>query len=49
MGRYIGLTTLEAGGSRPKYLMSLMPTMPSCFVPVSSLHLISRLICGWRR
>ncbi|WP_312112149.1 CarD family transcriptional regulator, partial [Pantoea septica] len=42
VGRYIGLTTLEAGGIMAEYLMLSYANDAKLYVPVSSLHLISR-------
>ncbi len=42
VGRYAGLTTLEAGGITAEYLMLTYAGDAKLYVPVSSLHLISR-------
>jgi len=46
VGRYIGLTTLEAGGIEAEYLMLSYANDAKLYVPVSSLHLISRYAGG---
>ncbi|WP_075181014.1 transcription-repair coupling factor [Pantoea sp. 1.19] len=46
VGRYIGLTTLEAGGIKAEYLMLAYAGDARLYVPVSSLHLISRYAGG---
>ncbi|WP_368928856.1 transcription-repair coupling factor [Mixta calida] len=46
VGRYIGLTTLEAGGIKAEYLMLAYANDAKLYVPVSSLHLISRYAGG---
>ena len=46
VGRYIGLTTLEAGGITAEYLMLAYAGDAKLYVPVSSLHLISRYAGG---
>jgi len=46
VGRYIGLTTLEAGGIVAEYLMLSYAGDAKLYVPVSSLHLISRYAGG---
>ncbi len=46
VGRYIGLTTLEAGGIQAEYLMLAYAGDAKLYVPVSSLHLISRYAGG---
>ena len=46
VGRYIGLTTLEAGGIMAEYLMLSYANDAKLYVPVSSLHLISRYAGG---
>ncbi len=46
VGRYIGLTTLEAGGIMAEYLMLSYANDAKLYVPVSSLHLISRYTGG---
>lgn len=42
VGRYIGLRTLEVGGIKSEYLMLSYANDAKLYVPVSSLHLISR-------
>lgn len=42
VGRYAGMTTLEAGGIKGEYLMLTYANDAKLYVPVSSLHLISR-------
>ena len=46
VGRYIGLTTLETGGITAEYLMLAYAGDAKLYVPVSSLHLISRYAGG---
>lgn len=46
VGRYAGLTTLEAGGITAEYLMLTYANDAKLYVPVSSLHLISRYAGG---
>lgn len=46
VGRYAGLTTLEAGGITAEYLMLTYLGDAKLYVPVSSLHLISRYAGG---
>ncbi|MGB7800070.1 transcription-repair coupling factor [Buttiauxella sp.] len=46
VGRYAGLTTLEAGGITGEYLMLTYHGDAKLYVPVSSLHLISRYAGG---
>ncbi|MFS2223978.1 transcription-repair coupling factor [Pantoea sp. B65] len=46
VGRYIGLTTLETGGITAEYLMLAYANDAKLYVPVSSLHLISRYAGG---
>ena len=46
VGRYAGLTTLEAGGITGEYLMLTYAGDARLYVPVSSLHLISRYAGG---
>jgi len=46
VGRYVGLTTLEAGGITAEYLMLSYANDARLYVPVSSLHLISRYAGG---
>lgn len=46
VGRYAGLTTLEAGGITAEYLMLTYHGDAKLYVPVSSLHLISRYAGG---
>ncbi|WP_017347090.1 transcription-repair coupling factor [Pantoea sp. A4] len=46
VGRYIGLTTLETGGITAEYLMLSYAGDAKLYVPVSSLHLISRYAGG---
>ncbi|STN25278.1 transcription-repair coupling factor [Escherichia coli] len=45
-GRYAGMTTLEAGGITGEYLMLTYANDAKLYVPVSSLHLISRYAGG---
>jgi len=42
IGRYLGLQTLEAGGITTEFLMLIYANEAKLYVPVSSLHLISR-------
>ncbi|OON40664.1 transcription-repair coupling factor [Izhakiella australiensis] len=46
VGRYNGLTTLETGGVKAEYLMLSYAGDAKLYVPVSSLHLISRYAGG---
>ncbi|MDB6366318.1 transcription-repair coupling factor [Photorhabdus bodei] len=46
VGRYQGLTTLEAGGIKAEYLILSYAGNDKLYVPVSSLHLISRYAGG---
>ena len=46
VGRYAGLTALEAGGITGEYLMLTYAGDARLYVPVSSLHLISRYAGG---
>lgn len=46
VGRYAGLTTLAAGGITAEYLMLTYAGDAKLYVPVSSLHLISRYAGG---
>ncbi|WP_379059495.1 transcription-repair coupling factor [Pectobacterium brasiliense] len=46
VGRYAGLTTLEAGGIKAEYLILTYAGEDKLYVPVSSLHLISRYVGG---
>ncbi|CDG20995.1 Transcription-repair-coupling factor [Xenorhabdus poinarii G6] len=46
VGRYQGLTTLEAGGIKAEYLILTYAGDDKLYVPVSSLHLISRYAGG---
>lgn len=46
VGRYQGLTTLEAGGIQAEYLILSYASDDKLYVPVSSLHLISRYAGG---
>ncbi|AFJ47476.1 transcription-repair coupling factor [Shimwellia blattae] len=46
VGRYGGMTTLEAGGITGEYLILLYAGDAKLYVPVSSLHLISRYAGG---
>lgn len=46
VGRYQGLTTLEAGGMQAEYLILIYANDAKLYVPVSSLHLISRYTGG---
>jgi transcription-repair coupling factor (superfamily II helicase) len=49
VGRYAGMTTLEAGGITGEYLMLTYANDAKLYVPVSSLHLISRYAGGRKR
>ncbi|MBF0785216.1 transcription-repair coupling factor [Muribacter muris] len=46
VGRYAGLTTLDAGGVKAEYLVLHYANDAKLYVPVASLHLISRYIGG---
>ncbi|VDZ83696.1 Transcription-repair-coupling factor [Kluyvera intermedia] len=46
VGRYAGMTTLETGGITAEYLMLVYANDAKLYVPVSSLHLISRYAGG---
>ncbi|MBD2783601.1 transcription-repair coupling factor [Xenorhabdus sp. DI] len=46
VGRYQGLITLEAGGIKAEYLILTYAGEDKLYVPVSSLHLISRYAGG---
>ncbi|PVZ87992.1 transcription-repair coupling factor [Serratia sp. S1B] len=46
VGRYVGLTTLEAGGIKAEYLILAYSGDDKLYVPVSSLHLINRYAGG---
>ena len=46
VGRYIGLQTLDAGGVTTEYLCIEYAKQAKLYVPVSSLHLISRYTGG---
>lgn len=46
VGRYAGLITLEAGGIKAEYLILTYAGEDKLYVPVSSLHLISRYAGG---
>lgn len=46
VGRYLGLTTLETGGIKAEYLILTYAGEDKLYVPVSSLHLISRYSGG---
>ncbi|MBE2897906.1 transcription-repair coupling factor [Pasteurellaceae bacterium 20609_3] len=46
VGRYGGLTTLEAGGIAAEYLVLEYANEAKLYVPVSSLHLLSRYVGG---
>ncbi|BET97249.1 transcription-repair coupling factor [Xenorhabdus taiwanensis] len=46
VGRYHGLITLEAGGIKAEYLILTYAGEDKLYVPVSSLHLISRYAGG---
>lgn len=46
VGRYDGLTTLETGGMLAEYLVLRYADDAKLYVPVSSLHLISRYVGG---
>lgn len=49
MGRYAGMTTTEAGGITGEYLMLTYANDAKLYVPVSSLHLISRYAGGRKK
>ncbi|WP_429946283.1 transcription-repair coupling factor [Bibersteinia trehalosi] len=46
VGRYRGLTVLDAGGMKAEYLVLHYANEAKLYVPVASLHLISRYIGG---
>lgn len=46
VGRYAGLTVLDAGGIKAEYLVLLYANEAKLYVPVASLHLVSRYIGG---
>ncbi|OZI14752.1 transcription-repair coupling factor [Sodalis-like symbiont of Philaenus spumarius] len=46
VGRYAGMTTLEAGGIKAEYLILTYAGNDKLYVPVSSLHLISYYASG---
>lgn len=46
VGRYAGMTTLETGGIKGEYLILTWANDARLYVPVSSLHLISRYAGG---
>lgn len=46
VGRYAGMITLEAGGIKAEYLILTYAGNDKLYVPVSSLHLISRYAGG---
>ena len=46
VGRYAGLTVLDAGGVKAEYLVLNYANEAKLYVPVASLHLISRYIGG---
>ncbi|WGE90605.1 transcription-repair coupling factor [Actinobacillus genomosp. 1] len=46
VGRYAGLTVLDAGGIKAEYLVLQYANEAKLYVPVASLHLISRYIGG---
>jgi len=46
VGRYVGLTTLQTGGITAEYLILSYAGEDKLYVPVSSLHLISRYAGG---
>lgn len=46
IGRYIGLQTLEAGGIQTEFVCLMYQKDAKLYVPVSSLHLISRYTGG---
>ncbi|RLR17797.1 transcription-repair coupling factor, partial [Sodalis-like symbiont of Bactericera trigonica] len=46
VGRYTGMTTLEAGGIKAEYLILTYAGNNKLYVPISSLHLISRYAGG---
>jgi len=46
VGRYQGMTTLEAGGIKAEYLILSYAEQDKLYIPVSSLHLISRYCAG---
>ena len=46
VGRYAGLTVLDAGGVKAEYVVLEYANEAKLYVPVASLHLISRYIGG---
>lgn len=46
VGRYVGLTTLQTGGIDAEYLVLLYACDSKLYVPVSSLHLLTRYAGG---
>lgn len=46
VGRYAGLTVLDTGGVKAEYLVLIYANEAKLYVPVASLHLISRYIGG---
>ncbi|OOF37618.1 transcription-repair coupling factor [Rodentibacter heidelbergensis] len=46
VGRYGGLVTLDAGGMKAEYLLLNYANEAKLYVPVTSLHLISRYVGG---
>lgn len=46
VGRYVGMTTLETGGVTAEYLVLNYANEAKLYIPISSLHLISRYAGG---
>ena len=46
VGRYGGLVTLDTGGLKAEYLLINYANESKLYVPVGSLHLISRYVGG---
>lgn len=46
VGRYVGMTTLETGGVTAEYLVLNYANDAKLYIPISSLHLISRYAGG---
>lgn len=46
VGRYAGMTTLETGGVTAEYLVLTYANAAKLYIPISSLHLISRYAGG---
>lgn len=42
IGRYSGMTTIEAGGIKAEYLVILYADCDKLYVPIASLHLVNR-------